>query len=393
MPFTEEHRVSSIDDRFGRSWRSWVLSLLISLGLILACGDGSDEPGEPAVFESWTLAPDPSVVIGQVAGEPQYLFSRIGPARLLPGGRIAVSDRDAAGIRLYSGGGTFELEIGRRGEGPGEFGRITGLSIADPDTLVVYDSGLHRVTKFLTSGALASTLNLRAEDGSPVLLGEFSTGELAVTWIKAASRNYYEMTPDVMQLARFSPEGRLGALLGTETGIVRGGASASAFTPVLHAGVIGDSIFLTNGLLPEIQVWNIGGDLVETLQVPFPAVDPSSAWRTLEEVLLARGNSTELGWFENQPQDGAIPRISRMIVDGGDRLWAKAYNPRTDSALLRTGRQLGGEWLVLRTDGTIIAKVFLPEDFFLLDARGDQVLGKTTDELGVERVLAYQVRH
>ena len=166
-----------------------------------------------------------------------------------------------------------------------------------------------------------------------------------------------------------------------------------AFSPDLYAELIRDSIFLTNGLPPEIQVWDQEGNLARTITVPAPEVNSSEAWTQLEEVLLTRGNQFELRWFEDelQPRDGPVPPISMMLVDDQQRLWVKMYDPRTDSHLLTTGRRTGGEWLILDLSGAVVATTHLPEGFLLLDVRGGRLLGKTRDALGVERVQVYEI--
>ena len=91
------------------------------------------------------------------------------------------------------------------------------------------------------------------------------------------------------------------------------------------------------------------------------------------------GISIELQWFEGQPRDVALPRISMMLMDDRDRLWVKKYDPSTDSHLIGPSRCRGGEWLIMETSGEVVATIDLPEGFLLLDVRGDRLLGKVQD--------------
>jgi len=50
-----------------------------------------------------------------------------GGAALIPDGRIAVADNGAATIRIFRPDGSFERELGRRGEGPGEFAYLSSI--------------------------------------------------------------------------------------------------------------------------------------------------------------------------------------------------------------------------------------------------------------------------
>lgn len=362
---------------------------LLSLLLLSCSGTGEDaglSPG-PAV---WTVAAEPQAVVGETDGEPEYLFSQIAAAALLPGGGIAVADRHAASVRLYSPDGSFLRELGRRGEGPGEFANIRRVVVHPPDTILVHDSRLYRLTTFLTSGELVSTLSLQAGDGFPeVYLGGFSTGERAFAWIKQALVDFTRVSPDVMQLGKFGTDGRLTSLLGTETGMVRL-TSPIPFSPQLHAEMIGDSIFLTNGLLPEIKVWDPQGELARTILLPFPVFDPAEAWAELEAAVQAHGTDFARQQLETQPREGDIPHISMMMVDDRDRLWVKRYDPGTDSHLF-ADRCTGGEWTIIETSGAVVATMAIPDGLLLLDVRGGQVLGRTTDELGVQRVVVYDI--
>ena len=366
--------------------------------LLPACSGGDDagphpdedsRSGEPAV---WTVSHAADLVIGQAEGEEPYLFSRIDAAVLLPDGGVAVADRGGEGVRVFGPHGIFRREIGRRGEGPGEFGSaaLLQLAVVPPDTLEVYDSRLYRMSRFLLTGRLLSTIQLQAEDGRPeVYLGTFSTGEVGFAWIKMGPRNWSRLSPDTMQLARFDESGRMTTSLGTETGIVRSSSGVYAFSPHLYAALIGDSVFLTNGVDPEIEVRDYEGDPVRVIPVPIPATEFATALDALKEEIQARGNQTEMGWFENQPGEGAVPRISTFLVDDRTRLWAKTYEPRADNHILLHGRLQGGRWWVLQPDGSVLATVQIPDELVLLDVRGNLLLGKTRDDLGVERIQVH----
>jgi len=156
----------------------FLLSVALVAGFSSCAGEATRDGGGDSLG-AWSLAAEPDVVIGKADGETPYLFSAMGPAVLLPDGRVAVSDLDEGVIRVFRSDGSFELEMGGRGEGPGEFEYISRMVLVPPDTLVVHDSRLFRLTRYLTSGALLSTLSLKAERGRPeVFLGELPEGEM-----------------------------------------------------------------------------------------------------------------------------------------------------------------------------------------------------------------------
>lgn len=326
-----------------RFWIAWPgARLLLLLSFLPSCsepGGGNTEPSLPSV---WSVESQPQATIGQLSGDAPYLFSRMGPAVLLPDGRIVVSDNGDPVIRVFRPDGSFDHEFGGRGEGPGEFANIFRIVVVPPDTLVIHDPRLLRLTTYSASGTLLSTLPLRAEGGRPeVYLGKFSTGELGFSWIRAAQRDMGQVSPDMMDFGRFDPSGHLTGILGSETGMRRKG-SPVAFSPHLYADLIGDSIVLTNGILPEVQVWDADGTSVRSIPIPVPEVDESSAWQELEEELLIRNNQMELSALQRDPREEGVPAIGMMLVDDQDRVWVKAFNPRTDNHLLFGDRGLGG---------------------------------------------------
>lgn len=51
-------------------------------------------------------------------------------------------------INIYDPSGTFIKQIGESGQGPGEFVRINGLTFLKDGTLLIFDSGLQRISEF-----------------------------------------------------------------------------------------------------------------------------------------------------------------------------------------------------------------------------------------------------
>ena len=87
--------------------------------------------------EEWVVAADPILDLADTGRGAAHEFYRVADARRLVDGRIAVALQTE--VRLYSDSGAHERTIGREGDGPGEFRRITSLGMLPPDSLVVYD--------------------------------------------------------------------------------------------------------------------------------------------------------------------------------------------------------------------------------------------------------------
>ncbi|MFC1529877.1 6-bladed beta-propeller [Gemmatimonadota bacterium] len=80
-------------------------------------------------------------------------------------GWFYVQDRGNCRLAVFDPGGRYARGIGRRGDGPGEFGfpHLTGIT---PDGLLeVFDDSLHRISFFRTDGLLQEVLTLTAGSG------------------------------------------------------------------------------------------------------------------------------------------------------------------------------------------------------------------------------------
>jgi hypothetical protein len=347
--------------------------------------DGADADGIP----TWTIDAEPRSRIGVEDGDPRYLFDRVADVRLLADGGVVVADDGASTIRVFSSDGTHLASMGGPGEGPGEF-RWTGhVSVLHPDTILVYDGSLFRVTRFLTDGTLIGTLPVRPEDGSPeAYLGTYSNGDAAIAWIVPGLRDPVQAIPDVMKLGRFDGDGALVTVLVTTEGMRRLGPGPVPFSPFLYAWLVRDSVFYTDGREPSLTVLDEEGLHARTITIPLAAPDLDAAWSTLRVELAARDQEQRLDAFPAGARTEPVPAVARVVLDSGERFWLKHYEPRTDSYLVGGGsRAGGGQWTVVSIDGRIQAEVEVPDGFVPLDVSERFVAGVHRDELGVERVL------
>jgi YD repeat-containing protein len=125
-----------------------------------------DITGDVADLPEWSLAAEPSAVIG--AAPP--LLGRVGEVALMADGRILVEDEQAAELHAFDAAGTHIRRVGGRGQGPGEFQNLTELSLAAGDTAYTYDRRQYRVSAFDSDGNLLRTLDVGRERAGPTSL-------------------------------------------------------------------------------------------------------------------------------------------------------------------------------------------------------------------------------
>ena len=106
-----------------------------------------------ASHAGWSVADQPSLSIGTLAGSPEYQFFRIAGAHRLVDGRIAVVNSGSQEVRVYSGDGQFLHGFGTDGDGPGEFRRPWLAGTYGTDSLVIHDLDLRRVPSYTLTTA------------------------------------------------------------------------------------------------------------------------------------------------------------------------------------------------------------------------------------------------
>jgi hypothetical protein len=140
---------------------------LLVLALVLSCSPAADRKesvaGGVAVVEStaplwrtdesWRVAPEPAVRIGEVEAAPAYLLTNVVGAGRLADGQIVIADGGTQEIRYFRENGTHRATVGGKGNGPGEFRWIDWMGVTN-DSVFVWDSYARRLSVFNAAGSL-----------------------------------------------------------------------------------------------------------------------------------------------------------------------------------------------------------------------------------------------
>ena len=348
----------------------------------------------------WTILPDPILSIGEESGDEAYLFKTITGARLLPDGRIAVADAGLLEVRLFGRTGVFLKRLGRSGEGPGEFKDLNAIWVTSNGRIAVWDSGLQRITIYNSEGELTNTQAIHAPEAGGSLdffAGTYTNDDvvLASLAFRRPPAGQPQAIPDRVVLTRFSLEGSFKGALGEADGIWRFQRRAIAFSAVPWVVVSRDQVFIADGYEAEIESRDARG---ATARVSFPRVKqpaPDAAWSSLESRLQEQRKTLFLQYLRSIPKDKRIPQIAGLIADDSGGIWAKDYDPLQDSIWLKGNAvwpQPGGQWRVIGPDGRIMATVEIPAGLRPMEIRGELLVGVSTDELDVERVVIHRIR-
>lgn len=110
-----------------------------------------------------TWGTDPRLVeevrIGSIAGPEEYSFGSVGGVAVLEDGTIWVGDSQRHAILRYSVEGEFLGQIGREGEGPGEFRYPSAMRVMPDGRVFVWDNGLIRVSEFSPEGEFVASFS------------------------------------------------------------------------------------------------------------------------------------------------------------------------------------------------------------------------------------------
>lgn len=96
--------------------------------------------------------------IGEAEGDERYMFGIVSALAELPDRSLLVLDRQAATIRHYDAEGHHLRDIGRAGEGPGEFDTPSALAVLSDGRIAVLDGGGGRTLLFHPDGTAAGSI-------------------------------------------------------------------------------------------------------------------------------------------------------------------------------------------------------------------------------------------
>ncbi len=226
-----------------------------------------------ALFAGNIFTFEPIVRLHQDPANIQSLMTA--PTQFLEGphGRYYVPDYRDGRIAVFDAQGHYVQDIGRRGEGPGEFVSLRLQSIIG-DTISTFDFQLQRGTRFGTDGHLIDVFRLPIGGGFAVGLQCHPDGRLIVDTVEGTDRNGVGSTSSRVTIYASAGDDTLGHVA---TGFVEenqmqmiempdGSVStlSSDMPYASHAScfyIPGLGIVATEGEQPEIRRYDLRGRL------------------------------------------------------------------------------------------------------------------------------------
>jgi hypothetical protein len=350
----------------------------------------------------WRIDTTPLLEIGGDEADPAAQFAGIAGALLLPDSGVVVADEVARALRFFDARGALVASAGRKGAGPGEYEDLSRLRRAG-DSLLVWDSGLRRMTLLDADGRYVRSFNVTWDSAGswPRPEGQWSDGR----FLFESSTGVWSDMPvgpvrATLSVLRFRADGGgdsvLGRWRGRETVAVTTPQSVSSLElPYARHTIVRwhpGGFWIGTGDGPRIDRHDMDGRLVGSIRwsaTETPIVSGEfSVWR---DSLLRRleGVPPELGSAFGKAArmvklPAARPPYRTFLVSDGDELWVQRV-ARWDA------RRPPVEWDVFEPSGRWLGAVVVPAGVEPLEIRGNLLLAQWNDEDDVPHIRIYEI--
>lgn len=319
-----------------------------------------------------------------------------------PHGDIAIGQPNDGHIKLFSTTGAMRT-IGRKGEGPGEFRRVSRVGFKG-DTLWAIDLGTARISYFAPGyryvrSVLEPELKVKGVD-MPGIQAVLPSGDLRfyVNFRTGATPPAWAPTDSgITILARFSPDGdfrNVLAIFQPDGCSVAKATEKSVITRIIpfcarqlstqFDGTAGVAALEVSGRRYKVVSLGAHGDTLFARDFPFAPIPVSrGALDTLaeQEVRLKKMQSPQT--YANSPKvtpAKTFPPVRELVLGRDGTVWLE----------LRTTTG-GHTWLMLDPKGNPVGTVVLPNEVTMKVAERGTVWGFVTDDDGLKGVVRYRV--
>lgn len=363
-----------------------------------------ENPGDVWSAEArWRLSAEPDLAIGVAEGDEPYLLDGVRGVLPLGDGRIVVANGGDKTLRWYDGRGVFLFRRGGAGDGPGEFSRLGSITLGAADTVIAVDWSARRLTTYTADGELGGTKPITGITGPPGAVYRLADGSfvMGVSGFSTAQLGS-ELEPGVVRvpspLLRLAADGSradtVGMFPGQEIEISGSGDGLrigyARLGKSLSYAVDRDRIYIGTADRFVIDVLSADGERLRSIRAPDVDVTVGPAYEDayldfmrarLEGVPPEQRAEAERTIADVDLPETA-PAYATFLVDSDGDLWVAEY--RFDLASPE-------RWAVFDPSGRLVTTVVVPSGFRVMAATHGRVLGRATDDLGVERVVGYTI--
>lgn len=352
--------------------------------------------------DGWRVDSVPLLTIGSALdGDPAAQFTRVTGVVRLSDGRIAVTDGQSAELRIFDANGRHLRTSGGKGSGPGEYPDLSGPLLLPGDTLVLSSlmppvSGVHAPDgTFLRrvelprveANSRPAALIHRFPDGSSLAQrAGFTIVQPRIgTWLDFLTLYRIPAGADSAEVFGrfpsfgFSGKGRMIASVG--------------FAPRLWIVPHEDRVYIGYPERYEVARYSADGRLVALIRRAWAPVAVDQAARDAHARRTLGDNPTPIQRERLAIQTYADnhPAYAELRVDRVGNLWAR--EPRLDPEALATfdPPPAPSRWSVFDSSGVWLGDVALPARLEPRDMGDDHVVGIFRDDDGVQYVRLHRL--
>jgi hypothetical protein len=337
----------------------------------------------------------PDIRIGGINMEPEYSFQSIRDLTVLPDGTIVVADLGGR-LAQFSPTGHWKGDIGRTGEGPGEYGQPIFVHTR-ADTLVLWDARPPRLSLFAAAGEFLRVVPFeKTSPGLPlrwladdVVIDEREWGQTydpspaRATILRVRGREVIDTIKGPYSVPEFEwkvidPKDQTGAMV-----------MPPAFSVRPQWEVCGSDFYWVNPSEPRLQQLAFDGTLLVIIEVPSRSRLINDADRNaylgaiadrfdLDEAEVKRLRAETKYRLES-------PEITDVLCGNRGQVWIADFSARVPEPL----DAVGPEWDVIGDDGRILTRIQFPQGFVLKAVAPSAAYGYAARELGVHVVEVY----
>lgn len=377
----EQMQVEMLRRQLGRNPRlnSWSIVVGVVWLMISACG--TNEVADQST-EAKTLVLTESMRIGDEAEGDTVFFNNVWDIAIDSKGRLFVADFAMYGFHVFASDGSLIREIGREGEGPGEFSIAPQLYVGPQDSIYAYDLDSDRLTVYAPGGdVLAYTMKLPTDEISGArptdILGSLETG-LLFEYLRTSPRRSESEIDGMLEIKLVDHRGQFlrdSLVLAPSMQVTT--ISDDGFTIPFPRQfgrrsllALGSDGLIYHGWTDEISISAVAidGSTANEFAVSHVSVPVTS------EEKSARAAGYPENWQEELRQDmpDTKPAFNAMIPDGQGQLWLR---------LSWSEGALETEWIVVDAEsGSVVARTTLPTGVGLDTIRGGKAYGTLDDD-------------
>ena len=355
--------------------------------------------------EAWRVSAEPVLSIGVAEGEDPYLLDGVAGIVALGDGRLVVANSGDQTLRWFNANGAFLFQRGGAGEGPGEFSRLGRITLGTADTIIAVDWTGRRIVSFAPDGALGKTRRFEGLAAPPGPVYSLADGSLVMGASGFSTTQLGERTePGVMRLPspllRLAADGSavdtVGCSRAWRSRFARRPAASRSVRPISrrasHTRPIGYGSTSARPTASSSMSWR---PMASSCVSPAPSI-PISRSRLIPAMPISRAcahasrnchrrrGPTPSESLPRMKLPETAPAYSAFLVDADGHLSVAGFGILSSMVT---------RWLVFDPEGRIVTLVTVPAGFRPMAATHDRLIGRATDDLGVEHVVAYAIEH